>query len=158
MRTSLYPLLTDETLALVLTFNLLNPSMSTMQSFKLIFNFQAGGLILLEYDRVMVNLEMFGGDGRSRIYTILGYVIGSVLLIISIIDIRRQRGQMVKQAEAPPKGIALKVISFLKCRSCLDGVNGLDVVNIGMIILSYISLSLKYGYDQFIEDKVSQAK
>jgi hypothetical protein len=39
VRTSLYPLLTDETLALVLTFNLLNPSMSTMQSFKFIFNF-----------------------------------------------------------------------------------------------------------------------
>ena len=84
-------------------------------------------------------------------------MIGSVLLIISIIDIRRQRGQMIKQVAAAPEGIARKVISFLKCSRCLDGVHGLDVVNIAMIILSYISLSLKYGYDQFIEDKVNQA-
>ena len=46
----------------------------------------------------------------------------------------------------------------MKCKGWLDGVHGLDVVNIAMIILSYISLSLKYGYDQFIEDKVTQAK
>ena len=106
----------------------------------------------------MVNLELFGADGSSRLYTILGYVIRSVLLIISIIDIKRQRVQMKMEVAAAPDGLARKLISFLKCRRCLDGVHGLDMVNIAMIILSYISLSLKYGYDQFIEGKVTQAK
>ena len=65
---------------------------------------------------------------------------------------------MKMEVAAAPDGLARKLISFLKCRRCLDGVHGLDMVNIAMIILSYISLSLKYGYDQFIEGKVTQAK
>ncbi len=73
---------------MIITFNILNPTTKTMQSFKYIFNFQAGGLIMLEYDRVMVKLAIYQRT-KEKTYAILCYVIGVILLTISIIDIRR---------------------------------------------------------------------
>jgi hypothetical protein len=157
-RTGLYPMITDETLALVLTFNIYNPSMNQMQAFKLIFNFQAGGLILLEFDRVMVKLSIFGGT-KERTYAILCYVIGGILLAISIVDIRRQKALLPKvDKDANHKGPIKRIITCATCREWLSGAHNLDIVNIVMILLSFISLSIKYGYDQFVEAKFSAAK
>jgi Polycystin cation channel len=76
------------TLAFIMTFNVFNPSVNLLQAFKLIFNFQAGGIILLEYDVVMVNLKLFSSDELNT-YAVLIFIIGSVLLVISVIDMRR---------------------------------------------------------------------
>jgi hypothetical protein len=81
-------LVDDSTLALVMTFNVFNPSVNLLQAFKLIFNFQNGGIILLEYDVIMVNLKLFAADHQNA-YAVLIFIIGSVLLAISIIDIKR---------------------------------------------------------------------
>jgi hypothetical protein len=54
----------------------------------LIFNFQVGGIILLEYDVITVNLKLFAND-RQEFYSIMVFIIGSILLVISVIDMKR---------------------------------------------------------------------
>jgi hypothetical protein len=38
-----------------------------------------------------------------------------------------------------------------------EGVSTFEFINISMILLSFIALGLKYGYDSLVEDKVFQA-
>lgn len=54
--------LDESRLAFIMTFNVFNPSVNLLQAFKLIFNFQNGGIILMEYDVIMVNLKLFATD------------------------------------------------------------------------------------------------
>ena len=65
----------------------MNPSVNLLQSCKLIFNFQLDGIILLEYDVVMVNLKLFS-ERKQDVYAILVYIIGAILLAISSYDIK----------------------------------------------------------------------
>lgn len=67
--------------------------MNSMQTFKLIFNFQAGGIILLETDSFMMNLKLFTSK-EQRTYVILLYIIGALLLALQIHDIKRQRDKI----------------------------------------------------------------
>lgn len=73
---------------MVMTFNVYNPSVNILQAFKLIFNFQNGGIILLEYDVIMINLRLFSTD-KQQTYAVLIFIIGSILFLISVIDMRR---------------------------------------------------------------------
>jgi hypothetical protein len=77
-----------QTLVFIMTFNLYNPSVNILQEFMLIFNFQVGGIILLEYDVITVNLKLFAND-RQEFYSIMVFIIGSILLVISVIDMKR---------------------------------------------------------------------
>lgn len=71
-------------------FNLFNPSVNILQSFKLIFSFQTSGIILMEYDCQMVNLKLFANPTQIS-HSGLIFSIGSILFIISCISIRRQK-------------------------------------------------------------------
>ena len=45
-----------------MTFNLYNPSANLLQAFKLIFSFQEGGIILMEYDVSIINQKLFANN------------------------------------------------------------------------------------------------
>ena len=36
-----------------------------------------------------------------------------------------------------------------------DGISSFEIINVLMIVMSFINIALKYGYDTFVWDKVS---
>jgi hypothetical protein len=44
----------------------------------------------MEYDVIQINLKLFGTDSQYT-YSVIIYVVGSVLFIFSIFDIREQK-------------------------------------------------------------------
>ena len=71
-----------------MAFNIYNPSINVLQSFKLIFQFTPSGLITVDYDNFLVSLKLYATNFQT-ILSILIYIIGFILLVISIIDMRR---------------------------------------------------------------------
>ena len=86
----------SQTLVNIMAFNIYNPSINVLQSFKLIFQFTPSGLITVDYDNFLVSLKLYATNFQT-ILSILIYIIGFILLVISIIDMRRQHKQ--KQSE-----------------------------------------------------------
>ena len=87
-----------DTIVLIVTFNIFNPSLNSVQSFKLINSVQSGGIVVMEYDDINVNLQLFQYSDQ-KLQSILIFIIGAVLLIISILDMRNQKKQAKEQEQ-----------------------------------------------------------
>ncbi|CDW72445.1 UNKNOWN [Stylonychia lemnae] len=85
----------EATLVFMINFNIFNLNTNLMQSFKLIFQFQSSGLITLEYDTIILSAQLFSTN-YFKTLSILIYIIGFILLAISIVSMRRQRQQQEK--------------------------------------------------------------
>lgn len=116
----------------------------------------------MEYDVIQINLKLFGTDLQD-FYAVLIYVIGSVLLFFSIFDIRAQKKKYWEDQEEMAQGKKVKIISrsrfmeFLhKARGMTDGISKFEIINVLMIIMAFINIALKYGYDSVVWEKVSK--
>lgn len=73
-----------------MTFNIYNQNTNLLQATKLIFEFQSNGLISLEQDAILISMKLYATDFLITLSALI-YVIGFILLVISFLDIRRQR-------------------------------------------------------------------
>ena len=70
--------------------NIFNPSNKILLDYRLVFEFQVTGLISLVQDGFTINAkpEMFESKGTRDILILL-LVFGTILLVVSIVDIRK---------------------------------------------------------------------
>lgn len=92
-------------------------------------------------------------------------MIGSVLFLFSIFDIRAQKKKYLedmKENEEMAKNKKKKttkksrIMEILQCvRGLTDGISKFEIINVLMIIMAFINIALKYGYDNIVWEKVS---
>ncbi len=112
---------------------------------KLIMSFQqAGGGIMLEAEVAGVVTESLMGMSFLTLGSaVVVWVSGSALLAIAIYQIRKHLSQELQQKESAFKRL-------VKCdyiTQCFKEIFIFQLLTIFTVILTFITLSLKYGYD-----------
>eukprot|EP00347_Sterkiella_histriomuscorum_P019102 403342941 len=195
-----------QSLVFIITLNMYNQNTNLLQAFKLIFQFQANGIITLEQDSILINMKLYSSNFLIALSALI-YIIGFILLAISILDVRRQRKQRqqeqlleelgdgnnaqeeIKEDESQESGnqnngndrtqaedskdksrkqkkILEKANKPKKHKTCrqkleicsLKGISTFEIINILMIIFTYLNLGMKYLYDRIINQAAQDSK
>lgn len=102
----------------------------------------------------MINLKLFANDWQQA-YAIVIFVLCGVLLIISILEIRRIKSAIL--IEKSDKSLCRRLLTCEPVTNLFRGVPKFELINVLMILMVYIDLGLKYGYDSIVWDKIEKA-